>query len=82
MPMNSTWETGDFDGDGDFGTSDLVAAFVDGGYEVGRREAINSVPEPASFLSLMIGLTLIAMRRRQIATRCPCAYSSKSSEDG
>ena len=31
---NSTWDEGDWDGDGDFGTEDFVVAFVDGGYEI------------------------------------------------
>ncbi len=31
-PGNSTWETGDWNGDGDFDTSDLVAAFQAGNY--------------------------------------------------
>ncbi|MCA9218656.1 MAG: hypothetical protein KDB27_36555, partial [Planctomycetales bacterium] len=29
---NSTWADGDWDGDGDFGTSDLVLAFQDAGF--------------------------------------------------
>jgi hypothetical protein len=33
VPGNSTWETGDWDGDGDFTTSDLIAAFQQGGYQ-------------------------------------------------
>ena len=30
--IGAAWESGDFDGDGLFTTSDLVAAFKDGGY--------------------------------------------------
>jgi hypothetical protein len=35
IPGNSTWETGDWNGDGDFTTADLVLAFADGGYVAG-----------------------------------------------
>ncbi len=38
-PGNSTWETGDWDGDGDFTTTDLVVAFREGGYSAGGRVA-------------------------------------------
>ena len=34
---NSTWEDGDWDGDGDFTSSDLVLAFQSGGYQMAAR---------------------------------------------
>jgi len=42
--------TGDWNGDGQFGTSDLVTAFQDGGYDQGPRTASQAVPEPSSGL--------------------------------
>ncbi|MCA9200264.1 MAG: PEP-CTERM sorting domain-containing protein, partial [Planctomycetales bacterium] len=61
---NSTWGTGDWNGDGEFDTSDMVLAFQDGGYELGPRPAV--VPEPNTALGLLAagGLTLTASRRR------------------
>jgi hypothetical protein len=47
---NSLWEEGDWSGDGDFDSTDLVVAFAAGGYEVGPRQAVASVPEPAGWL--------------------------------
>ena len=43
--MNSTWATGDFNGDGEFDSSDFVVAFADGGYEKGPKPAATAVPE-------------------------------------
>ncbi len=46
---NSTWATGDWNGDGDFDPSDLTLCFQSGGYERGPRAvAAVPVPEPAS----------------------------------
>ena len=42
--------------DGDFDSSDFVAAFVDGGYEKGPREGINIVPESSSNILGLAGL--------------------------
>ena len=33
---NSTWETGDWNGDGEFTSSDYVVAFVEGFYRTGK----------------------------------------------
>lgn len=49
VDRNSTWADGDFNGNGDFETGDLILAFSDGGYEKGPRNAIVSVPEPNGF---------------------------------
>jgi hypothetical protein len=66
--MNSTWETGGWNGDAEFGTGDLVAAFEDGGFELGPRTAAPSVPEPTTgFLSGVI-LLLLGTRRRLFLT--------------
>jgi hypothetical protein len=48
---NSTWAVGDWDGNAEFDTGDLVTAFQAGGYEQGPRQAVASVPEPASGLA-------------------------------
>ena len=55
---NSVWATGDWNGDGDFTSSDMVTAFADGGYEAGRRPAVAAVPEPSAFALMMIALAL------------------------
>ena len=63
--VDSVWTTGDFNGDGRTNTNDLVAALSDGGYEQGPREATASVPEPASVISLLTGLSMLALMRRR-----------------
>ena len=63
-PGNSDWQSGDWDGNGDFDTGDLTAAFADGGYTV----ATVAVPEPASYpasLAVLIMYSLSRSRRRQ-----------------
>jgi hypothetical protein len=61
---NSTWSEGDWDGDGDFGTRDLVFAFQFGKFEQGPRPATTAVPEPAAALLAMLGIACMAMRVR------------------
>ena len=53
---NSTWSEGDWNGDLDFTSADFVAAFLGGGYELGPRNAVSSVPEPSSAVLLLIGV--------------------------
>jgi uncharacterized protein YjbI with pentapeptide repeats len=60
--QNSTWTTGDWNGDWDFTTRDIIAAFQDGGFELRIRDVVNTVPEPTSFRILMVGLMIIAVR--------------------
>ncbi len=62
---NSTWATGDWDGDTEFDSADFVAAFSAGGYELGPREAVSAVPEPSSVLMLSSALLLLGLRRRE-----------------
>jgi hypothetical protein len=61
---NSGWAQGDWDGNGDFTTSDFVFALAGGGYEQGPRAAVAAVPEPASIALLACGLLACAGRRR------------------
>jgi hypothetical protein len=56
---NSTWSSGDWDGNLEFESSDLIAAFQDGGYENGPRENSHNVPEPTPFL--FYSVTLIGL---------------------
>ena len=39
IPGNSRWETGDWDGDGDFTSEDLVTALIGGGFVPGAQPA-------------------------------------------
>ena len=48
---------------GDFTTSDLVAAFRDGGYE--QRGLVALVPEPSSSVILITGLMAAAFYRQR-----------------
>ena len=43
---------------------DLVAAFQDGGYEVGPRAAVSAVPEPSCAILLSIGIVVLCRFRR------------------
>ncbi|MDG2382161.1 MAG: PEP-CTERM sorting domain-containing protein [Pirellulaceae bacterium] len=63
-PENSGWETGDWNGDRDFTSSDFVTAFQGAGFEAGPRLAVATVPEPSS-LSLLLFGGLLLIRRRQ-----------------
>ena len=62
VPGNSTWADGDWNGDGDFTSSDFVKAFSDGGYELGQRPAVQAVPEPGFSWVLLLVTVLIACR--------------------
>jgi hypothetical protein len=64
---NSRWETGDWDGNLEFETGDLVLAFQSGGYDLGPRQAV-PVPEASTGLLFAIGLlgTACATRLRRL----------------
>lgn len=64
IDANSTWATGDFNGDQEFDSGDFVVAFQDGGYELGIRNAAQTVPEPSAIALLLVGLLASAAVRR------------------
>lgn len=45
LDMDAGWAEGDWTGDRRFAWEDMVAAFQDGGYELGARAAVSAVPE-------------------------------------
>ena len=57
------WHEGDWNGDERFDSTDFIAAFQDGGYETGTRMAVASVPEPSSFVLLILGLLSVGRIR-------------------
>ena len=57
------WAEGDWNVSGFFDSEDFVAAFTYSGYEQGPRSGVAAVPEPASLLLLIIGLTVVAACR-------------------
>ncbi|MCA9149937.1 MAG: hypothetical protein KDA92_11580, partial [Planctomycetales bacterium] len=66
---NSTWADGDWNGDGEFGSSDFVLAFTSGGYEQGPRLAVASVPEPAGTTLYLLGILGLSCVRRSAVLR-------------
>lgn len=62
---NSGWASGDWNGDRDFTSGDLVLAFQEGGYEHGPRLPSGIVPEPSSLgLWILIGVLFAPFRTR------------------
>ena len=59
----ANWSEGDSDGDGVFGTRDLVLAFEQGAYEQGPRRATAAVPEPWGSFSTNIMPIAVAIGR-------------------
>jgi hypothetical protein len=67
---NSTWATGDWDGNRDFDSSDFVFALSHGGYESGPRAAVAAVPEPTGSLGLTLLLAAaVPLLRRNSRSR-------------
>ena len=59
---NSHWATGDWNGDYDSNSTDIVFAFQAGHYE---QEGTSPVPEPSALALVTIGVLFAAVRRRQ-----------------
>lgn len=66
---NSTWATGDWNGDTEFDSSDFVVAFTAGDYEKGPRGELAAVPEPSSFVLLLMAGTILLGRNRPRSSR-------------
>ncbi len=62
---NSTWATGDWNADLDFDTGDLVYALQSGGYELGPRQAVRAVAEPAASGLILMGISCILLFARR-----------------
>ena len=79
--MNSNWSTGDWDGNGDFNSRDLVLAFQDGGYEAGPRGGNVVVPEPDSRMLvatlLLLSMLGIRMGRTSVESHCQTRLKAK-----
>jgi hypothetical protein len=59
--VEAMWSTGDFNGDARASSGDLVAAFADGGYEMGTRPVV-AVPEPSSVTLIVSAVFLFLVR--------------------
>jgi hypothetical protein len=79
IPRDTSWSGGDWNGDADFDSSDLVLAFSSGGYEAGTRAAVSSVPEPNSWLQLLVIASIVASRRtrKNLSLVRSCVVSEK-----
>jgi hypothetical protein len=67
VTANSQWETGDWNGDAEFDSGDFVTAFQAGGFELGPRAAVQSVPEPGAAVLLVCGILAMLCRRGHVA---------------
>lgn len=63
---NSTWGTGDWNGDGEFTENDFIVALTRGNYE-GTDAATAVVPEPAGIMPLAWALAVSACHQRRRA---------------
>ena len=62
MQEYAGWSEGEWNGDGLFDSNDFVIAFQDGGYEQGSRTNVAAVPEPGSWVLLLLGLAAVVRR--------------------
>ena len=75
VASNATWDTGDWNGEHEFSSSDLVTSFQDGGYEAGPRTAVLSVPEPSSGVGLLFACAVMMSVSRRSKSSCSCRES-------
>jgi hypothetical protein len=69
ISKNSNWSDGDWDGNCEFDTADLVLAFQMGAYEsLPRAATVHRIPEPTSTGLLVAGMTVLFFDRRRF--RC------------
>ena len=64
--VDASWAQGDFNADGRFDSDDLIDALADGGYEMGPRATVTTVPEASSASLLLIGLAGMLTARQRI----------------
>ena len=72
IALNSTWSTGDWNGDRDFDSGDFVTAFQDGGFEFGPRQRVTSVPESVPAFWGIAALVSATIRFRQNPSHHRC----------
>ena len=66
VDANADWSTGDWNGDQDFDSSDLVFALRYGRYEVNSQQAVHAVPEPSTnTIAMILGTYVIGYMRRR-----------------
>ena len=64
----ASWNDGDWNGDQQFESGDIIEAFQAGGYEQGpQAPVLVAVPEPCSQVATMLLVSLIMLRRRAVA---------------
>ena len=82
---NSTWVSGDWDGNGDFTSADLVAAFSEG-YDVTTAAALNAdsptatvraVPEPTGMSAFWGAVALFSWTHRRRRCQRPRRWGSR-----
>jgi hypothetical protein len=61
---NSSWFTGDWNGDYEFNSTDMVLAFQEGSYEQGPQPAMG-VPEPSALWLMGCGALLMMRSLRK-----------------
>ena len=64
IPLNSGWVSGDWNGDLEFDTGDLIIAFQGGGYGQGPRSLGIAVPEPSTLSWMAVTLCGVLLMRR------------------
>ncbi len=84
IAMNSGWGDRDWNGEGEFDTSDLVFAFQDGGYELGILAEVSTVPEPTGQVFVVacgIVMHCLMRRRFRFISACACLTSTNGGNE-
>lgn len=73
IDANSGWADGDWNGDGDFSSGDLVYAFISAGYlQLPKKQPLRSVPEPTQSvfdIAIAVGAVSHARNRKSCFAR-------------